>query len=222
MRQEVTMKRAVREPIALARTMAWLLMLGCASSACGGAGDAERAAQSARLETLEQEVHRLGVRLAALTSAAPAPSQPAAAPSAPAKAFSIACPQPWHLHIPLGASLWSCRAPLPTADGLYPQCNVVVQPQFAIETKNYFEFALNAVPQLHEVRSFADKPTKIGEAEGFEATFEADPKPAPLKLTSVLLPHGETTYAITCSAPRGSFDKYSKGFRQIIDTFTFN
>jgi hypothetical protein len=216
------MQRAVREPIALARTMAWLLVLECGLSACGGAGDAERAAQSARLATLEQEVQRLGARLAALTSVAPAPSQPVPPPSSPAKAFSIACPQPWQLHIPLGASLWSCRAPLPTADGLYAQCNVVAQPQFAIETKNYFEFALNAVPQLHEVRSFADKPTKIGEAEGFEATFEADPKPVPLKLMSALMPHGETTYAITCSAPRASFDKYGAGFRQIIDTFTFN
>jgi len=217
------MQRAVRDVEALARTIAWLLMLGGGLPACAGGGDAERAAQSARLETLEQEVHRLGGRLAALESAAPAPSPPATAPpSAPAKAFGIACPQPWLLHIPLGASLWSCRAPVPTAEGLYPQCNVVLQPQIAIETKNYFEFALNAVPQLLEVRNFADKPTKIGDAEGFEATFEADPKPIPLKLLSALMPHGESTYAITCSAPRASFDKHSKGFRQIIDTFTLN
>jgi len=197
--------------------LGWLIVLACSFSAC--AGGAERAAQSARIEALEQEVRRLAESLAALKAPAAAVSQPA---KSPAQAFNVACPQPWLPHTPLGATLWSCRAPEPTRQGLYPQCNVSFQPQIAIETKNYFEFALNAAPQLLEVQNFKDKPTKINGADAFEATFEADPKPVPLKMMSALLPHGELTYAITCFAPSASFADYADGFRKIIDTFAFN
>jgi hypothetical protein len=66
-----------------------------------------------------------------------------------------------------------------------------------------------------------DQRVKVNGVEAFEATFEDDPKPVPLKMLSVLLPHREATYAITCFAPRASFDKYEAAFRKIIDTFTF-
>jgi hypothetical protein len=198
--------------------LGWLMALACWSTACGGG--AERAAQSARLETLEREVRRLGETVAALktpaAAAAPQPTKP------PALAFNVACPQPWVPHTPLGATLWNCRAPEPTPQGLYPQCHVTLQAQIAIETKTYFEFALNAAPQLLEVRNFKDSRSKINGADAFEATFEADPKPVPMKMMSALLPHGETTYAITCFAPSATFAEYSKAFRKIIDTFAFN
>jgi hypothetical protein len=197
--------------------LGWLITLACSLSACGGG--AERAAQSARIEALEQEVRRLGDSLSALKAPAPAAPQPA---KPPALAFNVACPQPWLIHTPLGATLWSCRAPEPTPQGLYPQCSVSLQPQVAIETKNYFEFALNAAPQLLAVQNLKDTPTKINGADAFEATFEAEPKPVPLKMMSALLPHGEATYAITCFAPSATFADYTKGFRKIIDTFTFN
>jgi hypothetical protein len=215
MTQEMNMRRRAR-----ASSVGWLVTLACGLSACGG--DAERAAQSARLATLEQEVRQLGDSVAALKTAAPAHDKPAPVAGSPALAFRVACPQPWSIHLPLGAALWSCRAPEPAPQGLYAQCNVVFQPQLAIETKNYFEFALNASPPLLEVKNLKDKPTKINGADGFEATFEADPKPVPLKMLSALMPHGEATYAITCFAPSAAFDTYSKAFRQIIDTFAFN
>jgi hypothetical protein len=190
----------------------FLLTLACWLPACGGG--AERAAQSARMESLEIDVRRLEASIAALK--APQPAKP------PPLAFKLSCPQPWLLHTPLGATLWTCRAPEPTAEGLYPQCHVSLQPQVAIETKNYFEFALNAAPQLLQVQNLKDKPTKINGADAFEATFEADPKPVPLKMTSALLPHGEATYAITCFAPSATFANYSQAFRRIIETFAFN
>jgi hypothetical protein len=214
MRQKISIRRDAL------RSVGWLMTLGCWLTACGG--DAERAAQSARLATLEQEVRQLGDSVAALKAAPPVPNKPATPVSSPAHAFKVACPQPWLIHVPLGASLWSCRAPEPTSQGLYPQCNVVFQPQIAIETKNYFEFALNASPQLLEVKNLKDKRTKLNGADAFEATFEADPKPLPLKMMSALVPHGEATYAVTCFAPSAVFDSYAKAFRQIIDTFAFN
>jgi hypothetical protein len=213
MRQERTLRRA------LTCVVGWSMTFGCWLTACGG--DVDRAVQSARFAALEQEVRRLRDNVAELKAA---PSKPATPPvaSAPVHPFKIKCPQPWLLHTPLGATLWNCRAPEPTPQGLYPQCHVTFQPQVAIETKNYFEFALNAAPQLLEVKNLKDKSTKLNGADGFEATFEAEPKPIPLKMTSALMPHGVATYAVTCFAPSAAFDNYTKAFRQIIDTFTFD
>lgn len=205
----------------LVPTVAWLVSLGSWLPACGG--DTERAAQSARIAAVEQEVRRLSEEIATLKSAAPTQPKPAASQSAsaPVQPFKLACPQPWVLHMPLGAALWSCRAPEPTPQGLYAQCHVVSQPQVAIETKNYFELALNAAPQLLEVKNLKDKPTKLNGADAFEATFEADPKLVPLKMLSALVPHGEMTYTVTCFAPSAAFDNYTNAFRQIIDRFAF-
>jgi hypothetical protein len=214
MRLETNMRRCE-----LARVCG-LMMLACWLPACGG--DAERTAQSERIATLEQQVRQLVDNVAALQSATAAQTKSSTPVSSPAPAFRVACPQPWLIHAPLGAALWSCRAPEPTPQGLYAQCNVVFQPQVAIETKNYFELALNASPQLFEVKNLKDKPAKINGADGFEATFEADPKPVPLTMMSALMPHAEATYAVTCFAPSAAFDRYTKAFRQIIDTFAFN
>jgi hypothetical protein len=189
-------------------------------AACGG--DAERATQSARLATLEQEVRQLSDSVAALKSSSRAPAPPAAPAPVPPMPFKIACPRPWLIHAPLGATLWNCRAPTPTSQGMYPQCSVVFQPQIAIETRDYFEFALNASPQLRSVTNFKDKHVKVNGADAFEASFEADPQPIPLKMMGTLMPHGDVTYAITCSAPSASFASYSEAFRQIIGTFAFN
>lgn len=201
----------------MVKRLGWLMTLTHGLAACGGG--AERAAQSARIETLEHEVRRLDDAIRALKKSEPAPT-----PAQPVKLapFDVDCPQPWQHHTPLGATLWNCRSPGPTPQGPYAQCNVTLQPQIAIETKEYFEFALNAAPQLHAVQNLKDKRIKINGTDAFEATFDADLKSVPLKMQSALLPHGEATYAITCFAPSAAFDSYDKAFRHIIDSFKFN
>jgi hypothetical protein len=183
------------------------------SAGCGDGGGAERAALNARIDALEQQVRRLSTARAA---------QEAPAGAVPKHPFKVACPQPWVLHTPLGATLWSCRSPSATPEGLYPQCSVTVQPQAAIETRGYFEFAMNAAPPLRAAENLQDRPVTLRGTQAFEATFEASAAPVPLKLLSVLLPHRENTYAITCSAPRASHDALVPAFRRIIDSFGFD
>lgn len=194
--------------------MLLLLVLG----GCSG-GDAERAAQGARLTALEETVRRLEAQLSAQKGAPPAAANP---DEAAAKLFKVSCLPPWQPHAALGATLWACRSPAPAPEGVYAQCSVVTQPQLDIETKSYFDFAYSGAPQLRSMTNVHDQRVKVNGVEAFEATFEDDPKPIPLKMLSVLLPHGEATYAITCFAPRASFDKYEGAFRKIIETFTFN
>ena len=194
--------------MALCTLLAWSL-LACNSR--------EQAELNVRMANLEHQLLRAGDQINALKAAAPAPA-PTAGPRHP---FRVQCLQPWVQHAPLGSALWSCRAPSPTPQGMYAQCNVVFQPQVEIETKNYFELALNAVPPYFEIKNVRDTHTTLNGTDAFEATFDADPKPLPLKAMSALLPHGEGTFAITCVAPSASYDSYSKGFRQILDTFKF-
>jgi hypothetical protein len=198
------------------RELAWWALLAWPLIGCDS--NAEHAALTVRIATLEHELWKVGDKVAALKAAAPAEQ-----PASPARAqpFRVQCLQPWVQHAPLGAALWSCRAPSPTPQGMYAQCNIVFQPQVEIETKNYFELALNAVPPYFEIKNVKDAHTALNGADAFEATFDADPKPAPLKAMSALLPHGEGTFAITCVAPAASYDSYSKAFRQILDTFKF-
>jgi hypothetical protein len=188
-------------------------------AACSGDGVA-LAAQATRLQALEESVRQLTESVAALKERA---STTAAVPSAavPPQVFQLVCPQPWVVEAPVGANLWTCRSPIATREGYYPQCSVVFQPQAGIETKDYFEFALNAAPQLYRVNNFKDGRTKLHDAEVFEATFDADRKPLPLKALGLLVPHGDVTYAIACVAPSGSFDGYSPAFRKVLDTFSF-
>lgn len=198
------------------RALLWLAQL-TVLAACGH--DAENAAQSARIATLEDDVRRLNE---ALKAGAPtkAPSPPTAAEKS--KPFTIECPQPWLLHPPLGATLWNCRSPTPTPEGFYPHCSIVEQPQVSIELANYFEFAWNAAPQLRQIKNLKDKPIKIKDHDGFEAVFEADPKPVPVKVRSTLIPQGEQVYAVTCFAPSASFESFdAKAFQKIIDTIAF-
>jgi hypothetical protein len=195
----------------LAFTLGWALGFGGLLSACGGR--AEQAAQRARMEQLELEVRKLGDALAL--------SKPDSASGMPDFPFVLVCPQPWHLHTPLGASLWTCRANGATTDGIYPQCSVSFQPQVAIETKDYFEFALNSAPLLREVKNMKDQPTKLNGADAFEATFEAELKPVAMSSLSMLVPHKESTFAIGCFAPSAVFESYVPAFRKIIDSFKF-
>jgi hypothetical protein len=37
----------------------------------------------------------------------------------------------------------------------------------------------------------------------------------------MLMPHGESTYALTCTAPSATFGNYEPAFRTIIDGFAF-
>jgi hypothetical protein len=195
----------------------WLAALGCCwlCVACGDTSEAERAAQNARIDSLEFQLQQLRAAMKADAGLADAHE------SRPKHPFKVACPQPWVLHTPLGGTLWTCRNPA-AFEGLYPQCSVTFQPQAAIETRSYFEFALNAAPPLRELKNIADKRVKLRGLESFEATFESSSAPLPLKLLSVLVPYRESTYAITCSAPSSVFDKQVAGFRQVIDSFGFD
>ena len=197
---------------------AWLGIAAVVGWVAGCGSDADRAAQAARIATLEQQVKQLEEGVAGLRAQA----QPAeaAAHAKPQHPFKVPCPQPWHIHAPLGAALWTCRAPEP-AQGVYPQCHVVWQPQIEIETKNYFTFALNAAPQLLEIKNFKDKRTKLNNADAFEATFDAEPKLVPLKMVGALFPHKEATYAVTCFAPSTAFAAHEPAFRKIIEGFEF-
>ena len=185
----------------------WMVAVGLAG--CGGG--AERAAMNGRIEQLELEVKKLGDQLALQSSKSDMPDFP----------FDLTCPQPWHLHTPLGASLWTCRADAATTDDVYPQCSISFQPQIAIETKEYFEFALNSASLLREVKNLKDSPTKVNGAAAFEATFDAELKPVAVRSLSVLLPHKESTFALSCFAPSAVFDSYVPAFRKIIDSFKF-
>lgn len=215
---------------ARASRMHWIVALGLAlagSSACGR--DAERA----RLAVLEQEVKELGTQLAALEKldarlgalekavatklAAPEP-MPAKPPDHP---FKLTCPAPFLRVDPAGAALWTCRASAPTAEGLLPQCNVVFQPQVSIEVKDYFEFTLNNTPQLFSAMNYQRKDVKIRNEQGWEATFEAQLAPVPLKAVGVLMPRAEATYAVTCFAPKRSFAEHEPTFRKVIESFEF-
>ena len=195
-----------------------MAVLGCVAS-CSDGTQAERAAQQARIDALEQQVQRLSKALASLRAVA---SQPPTAAAAPKHPFKVACPQPWLLHTPLGGTLWTCHSPSATPEGVYPQCAVTFQPQAAIETRHYFEFGLNAAPLLRAAAQLKDKPVSLRGAQAFEATFEAEPVATAIKALSVLVPHQENTYAITCSAPRAAYDKLVPAFRQIIDSFGFD
>jgi hypothetical protein len=190
--------------------LGWILGLAGLLAACGG--DAEKAAQRARIEQLELQVKKLGDAMALQQ---PAPS------GLPDFPFTIVCPEPWYLHTPLGASLWTCRANGATTDGIYPQCSISLQPQVAIEVKEYFEFALNSATPLREIKNLKDQPVKLNGADAFEATFESDLKPVATSSLAVLAPYKESTFAISCFAPTAVFESYVPAFRKIIDSFKF-
>jgi len=206
------MMRAMR----VGHALGWPAALASCLLACGTG--TEGAAQSARLVLLEQEVRKLAESVAAQQP--PPPAQPEL-PVARELAFKLDCPQPWLVNPPLGAALWTCQAPEPTPQGMYPQCSVTVQPHAAIETKSYFEYAMNASPQLLMVKNLTDKRVAINGADAFEASFEADPKPIPLKMIGALLPREQLAYTVTCFAPSAEFAGHAKAFRRIIDSFAF-
>jgi hypothetical protein len=198
----------------------WLITASRALTACDN--PEENTAQSARIALLEDEVRRLGAQLTALPSGTTSKSKPPPTAAGVTKPFAIECPQPWLLQPPLGATIWTCRSPAPTPEGFYPHCSIVMQPQVAVELLGYSEFAWNASPQLRQVKNYKDKPLKIKDHDGFEAIYEADPKPVSVKMRSVLIPNAEHVYAVTCFAPSASFDSYdAKAFQKITNTITF-
>src|SRR5690349_576900 len=101
-----------------ARSMMVLLVLG----ACSG-GDAERAAQGARLAALEEHVRKLEAQVSAQKALPPAANPDEVA----AKMFKVSCLPPWQPHAALGATLWACRSPVPAPEGVYAQCSVVTE-----------------------------------------------------------------------------------------------
>ena len=195
----------------------WFLLSFGLLACGGGGGGPERVAQNARIAALEQDVRELSAEMEAAEASAAAPVKTGAVDPA----FKVSCPQPWTLQVPSGAVLWNCRAPAATPDGVYAQCSVVSQPQVAIETKDYFEYALHVTAQWREVKNLSDKPLKLNGRDAFEATFEVEQKPLALKMMGALVPHGTHTYTLTCFAPSAAFESYTKAFRQIIDTFAF-
>ena len=202
--------------IGAGRSEAWLCRLVCCAGLCGDvagcAGDRER------LDVLEHEVNQLREQVAKLKAVA-APEPPTAPEADRPLPFKLACPQPLQRYALLGSSLWTCRSPVSSPEGLYPQCNVVFQPQVAIEPRDYFEYALSAAPQLHATQSFQSKPAEVHGAPSFEGSFDAQLNPVPLKALGRLMPQRDITYAVTCIAPASVYANYEPAFRQILDSF---
>jgi hypothetical protein len=196
---------------------AWRCGVACCVALTGGV--AACSSERERLDALEHEVNQLREQLAKLKATSDPEPPSAPEPAEPRLPFKLSCPTPLRRYAALGNSLWTCRSSKPSPEGVYPQCNVVFQPQVAIEPRDYFEFALSATPQLTATQNFRSQPVQVNGAPSFEASFDVVPSSAPLKLLGRLMPQGEITYAVTCSAPASSYANYERAFRQIVDSF---
>jgi hypothetical protein len=196
---------------------AWQCRVACCVALTGGSAACN--GERERLDALEHEVNQLSEQLAKLkaTSAPEPPSAPE--PAEPRLPFKLSCPTPLRGYAVLGSSLWTCRSSLPSPEGVYPQCNVVFQPQVAIEPRDYFEFALSATTPLTATQNFRSQPVQVNGAPSFEVSFDVVPSSAPLRLLGRLMPQGEIAYAVTCSAPASSYANYEQVFRQVVDSF---
>ncbi|MET0388034.1 MAG: hypothetical protein ABW321_18825 [Polyangiales bacterium] len=180
-------------------------------------------ANSERVAELEQDVRQLDDQVAALKTTLAAQSKPGAGGNSPASLpFKLACPTPFQVVASLGGGvLWTCRSHKPSPEGPYAQCNVLHQSQHAIEPKDYFEQALNAVPPLNSVQNYKDEPVKINEQPAFQSTYEAQRSASTTRALATLVPRGEEAYVISCQAPAASYSQYEPIFQQISASFQF-
>jgi hypothetical protein len=191
------------------RPPAWAL--ASLLAACSGDADS---AQLERMNGLEEELRHLNQELALLRASVQMKS------SAPAELpFTYKCHPPLQPYVAPSDAAVTCRAPKPSAEGVYPQCNVVFQKELSIETKDYFEFALNITPQLYALSNYKDEQDTINGTPAFRATFEAQQTALPMKMMGALIPYKDGLFAVTCYATKASFSDYEEPFRRTISNF---
>jgi len=201
--------RASTHGTLLARALA-ALALTCSVTACNPGTDP---ATLERIEALEHELRTVNREVASLRSNAEMSAKQAELP------FRFRCESPLGLYVNQSEALLTCRAYRPSPEGLFPQCNVIFQKEGSVETKDYFEFVANGTPQLYAITAFEDEPTKLNGQDGFQATFETQRTPLPMKMMGTLIPYKDGIYAITCFATSASFSEYEEAFRRTISTF---
>jgi hypothetical protein len=187
-------------------------LLGLLLAACSG----DLAAERERVDALEDKLRNLSQEVTSLRQSAQAKA--AGVIEFP---YYLKCQPPLQGYIAVSDAQATCRAVRPSPEGLYPQCNVFFQKEASIETKDYFEYTVNGTPQLYSVTNYKDEQTKINDVPAFQATFEAQRAPLPMKMLGALIPHDDGLYTITCFATVATFGDYEEAFRRTISSFEF-
>jgi hypothetical protein len=189
---------------------AWLCL---AFAACSGELDP---AQLERISAMEEALRSLNQEVTTLRNAAQ--SKSAATVELP---FRLQCASPLMNYTAMTDAQVTCRSRKASPEGLYPQCNVVFQKEVSVETKDYFEFAVDGTPQLYAVNNYKDGQLEINGTPAFQATFEAQRTPLPMKMMGALFPYKDGIYALTCFATSATFGDYEEAFRRTISSFEF-
>jgi len=189
---------------------AWLCL---AFAACSGELDP---AQLERISAMEEALRSLNHEVSALRSSAQ--NKSAGTVELP---FRLQCQAPLVSYVAMSDAQVTCRARKPSTEGLYPQCNVIFQKEVSVETKDYFEFAVDGTPQLYAVNNYKDGQIQINGTPAFQATFEAQRTPLPMKMMGALFPYKDGIYALTCYATSATFSDYEEAFRRTISSFEF-
>jgi hypothetical protein len=189
---------------------AWLSL---ALAACSGELDP---AQLERISSLEETVRSLNQEVTTLRNSAQIKTT-----GAVELPFRMQCQAPLAPYIAMNDAQVTCRARKPSPEGIYPQCSVVFQKEVSVETKDYFEFAVDGTPQLYAINNYKDGQIEINGASAFQATFEAQRTPLPMKMVGALFPYKDGIYTLTCFASSATFGDYEEPFRRTISSFQF-
>lgn len=188
-------------------------VLSLAIAACSGELDP---AQLERINSLEEALRSVNQELSALRAGAQSKSSgPTELP------FRMQCHSPLAPYVAMSDAQVTCRARKASPEGLYPQCNVIFQKEGSVETKDYFEFAVDGTPQLYAVNNYKDEQTTINGSPAFRASFETQRTPLPMKMLGALFPYKDGIYALTCYASSATFTDYEETFRRTISSFEF-
>jgi|GEM_PF-6155668 len=189
---------------------AWLCL---ALAACSGDLDP---AQLERINAVEEALRSLNQEVTSLRNTAQSKST-----GVIELPFRLQCTPPLASYVSMSDAQVTCRSRKPSQEGLYPQCNVVFQKEVSVETKDYFEFAVDGTPQLYAVNNYKDGQLEINGTPAFQATFEAQRMPLPMKMVGALFPYKDGIYTLTCFATSATFGDYEDAFRRTISSFEF-
>jgi hypothetical protein len=191
-------------------------MLGALALLAACADDETRT----RIDALETKVQQLSQEF---DSRAPArDAERASANAKEAATFDIVCPPPWQALGPAGDAVWTCRADRPAANGMWPNCNVTVgQAEPDARPKEILEGELAAIPQLRAARRLSARDTTLASLRAYEAIYEHDLLPTPLRVLATISLLSDRAYGISCSAPPETFAVAEPIFRRITASFRF-
>jgi hypothetical protein len=189
---------------------AWLSF---ALAACSGEPDP---AQLERISTLEEALRSLNQEVTTLRNSAQLKTT-----GSVELPFRMQCQAPLTPYIAMSDAQVTCRARKPSPEGVYPQCSVIFQKEVSVETKDYFEFAVDGTPQLYAINNYKDGQLEINGTPAFQATFEAQRTPLPMKMVGALFPYKDGIYTLTCFASSATFGDYEEPFRRTISSFEF-